>query len=250
MKEVYERLGCEYVNEFDCFQKIGTVDRLQEEFGAIYSLTKLCLEHEIETKGIITLTRFEQFAEILETTVPKTFDFKKYLAPELKERKNDGVLFAPYSDGRNRAYSMVRETYQMLSTENFVEVIGLWGMPTLSYEEFIRRIYDAQVVLTVDTGVLHFALALGTPVVALMGGSDDWSIIWQYRRFGEVKCRVLRSKVHNSECQRPCNYRRELGFSVNDKCTKPGNYSDCLNEISEQDILETVNDFIEQLGEK
>jgi hypothetical protein len=88
-------------------------------------------------------------------------------------------------------------------------------------------------------------MALGTPVIALMGGSDEWSVLHQYRRFGRMDYLVLRSGVMNDECKRPCSFQVERGYGGDkQKCTKLGSLSDCMNELEPEKIFETLQLFI------
>lgn len=245
MKPVFDRMGIALLDGADIYQQPGTIELLQEKYGVIYSCSLLCTEHEILTGGAVTKTRFEQFAERIETALPDEFDFCKWLLPERGEAEKEIVLFAPYSTHRPRSYSEVEKAFTCLSDAYETEFIGLLMQPALPFEGLMQKIYDARLVVSIDNGILHLALALGAPVLALLGGSDEWSIVRQYgkyRSMGDVH--VLRSQIRNSECERPCSFQKARGFDVNHKCTKPGSFADCLNEILPEDISSAVTNFL------
>ena len=73
-RPIFEAIGCKFFDE-----------SLQEGadlsyYGAIYKLFMWLTDHEADCgAGPIQLTRFEQFARLIDTTVPESFDFRKYL---------------------------------------------------------------------------------------------------------------------------------------------------------------------------
>lgn len=245
MKPVFDRMGIAFVDGAENYQQPGTIELLQEKFGAIYSIMGLCTEHETETSGAITLSRFEQFARCIETTVPNEFNFRSFLWPEITTPYKKNVIFAPYSDHRRRCYGQVEKAYALLSKDYETQCIGLFMQPKLSFADLINEIYNAGLIVAIDNGMLHLALALGRPVIAIFGGSDEFSIVWQYGKYRNIDdVRVLRSPITNSECERPCSFQKARGFDINDKCTKPGSFADCLNEILPDDISNAVIEFL------
>lgn len=227
--------------------QLGTIEILQKEYSEIFNYGQFCLEHEEETKGNLTLTRLEQFAKALETSVPEKFDFSKFF--ELGEKKKDKVLLATWSRSRCRAYGQTEELYDLFyeaynegAIDIIPECIGLYMQPQKEFKELIQEIYSAALVVAIDNGILHLALALGTPVLALMGGSDEWAIIHQYRRFGINNYEIIRSSVKNKECERPCSFQLERGYGRNNKCST--GHSDCMDEILPEDIYWKAKQFL------
>lgn len=245
---IYDKLKLTFIDGKDTIEVHGTIDKLQKEFGAIYSfgLRASSIEHEQKTNGIVIQTRFEQFAECLETTVPKEFDFLQFFDLRKTEEKKK-IIVSPYSTTRSRKYGLDFELHNLFweaHNESVIEYepkfIGLFLQP--HEEDIINTIYNAKCVIAIDNGILHLALALGTPVVALMGGSDEWSIVHQYRRFGKMNYSVVRSEIRNKECKRPCSFQEQRGFGVNGKCS--GATTDCMDEITPERILEEVQNLL------
>jgi len=82
--------------------------------------------------------------------------------------------------------------------------------------QLVHVLQHASVVITCDTGPMHLAVALNTPVVALFGPSDP-------RRTGPFKGRVVRARV---DCA-PCNRKT---------CPDPV----CMRHIGPQAVIEQV----------
>ena len=82
--------------------------------------------------------------------------------------------------------------------------------------ELVHVLQNASVVVTCDTGPMHLAVALDTPVVALFGPSDP-------RRTGPFKGRVIKA---SADCA-PCNRKT---------CPDPV----CMRHIGPQAVVEQV----------
>lgn len=242
---IFERMGIEVVDGIDEVGALGTIDILQTQFGAIYDMYKFLLVHDQEDGGTITKSRFQQCADILETTLPDKFDFKTYLLPNADAPKREKIVFAPRSYAKQRSYPFIEEGFQALDSVWETQCIGLFQQPNLSFEELIQTIYDAKCVISVDTGILHLALALETPTVAIMGGTDEYGIVYPYGKYvSTVNVAVLRSHTTDKTCQRPCSYHSSRGYGINGKCSS--GYTDCMNEILPEQILETVFNLIKE----
>jgi heptosyltransferase III len=96
----------------------------------------------------------------------------------------------------------------------------------LSMKELAVLLGQAKLVIAVDSAPMHVAAAMGTPVVAIFGPSND-------RQWGpwRVPHRVVRSARH--PCQ-PCN---------NAGCGGSG-MSDCLMTLPVESILAAVNELL------
>lgn len=87
--------------------------------------------------------------------------------------------------------------------------------------QLIHVLQHASVVITCDTGPMHLAVALNTPVVALFGPSDP-------RRTGPFKGRVIKAQA---ACA-PCNRKT---------CPDPV----CMRQIEPQPVVEQVKGLLQ-----
>ena len=87
---------------------------------------------------------------------------------------------------------------------------------------------NAAALVTVDTGTMHLAVALGTPVLALFGPTKP-SLTGPYSR--QIPHRVLISGV---DCQ-PC-----VGSPLQKKCT----FNRCMSGLEPERVLESMFDII------
>ena len=85
--------------------------------------------------------------------------------------------------------------------------------------KFLAALYNkADVVISTDTGPMHIAAAVDTPVVALFGPTAPW----RTGPFGE-KHTVIRGDLHCSPClKRQCETK------------------DCMKQITVEQVLEAV----------
>jgi ADP-heptose:LPS heptosyltransferase len=100
------------------------------------------------------------------------------------------------------------------------DVISLLGS---SLDQLVDAIQDARCVVSVDTGTMHLAAALGTPTIALFGPTSPkrtgpWS--------GTTQVKTLHLDL---DCQ-PC-----LGTELRKRCT----LNRCMGELPVQSVVET-----------
>lgn len=236
--QIFAQMGIDVVDGSDDVGSLGLMDILQAKFGAVYDMYKFLLKHDDETEGELTKSRFLQCADILETTLPKEFDFRSFF-PSYDQ--SDYILFAPRSYAKQRSYGMVEEAYDLLNAHYDTHCIGMFMQEELSYDDFIREVGSARCVVSVDTGVLLFALALGVPTIALMGPTDEWNIVYPFGKWMDLaNVKVVRSDSIDRSCKRPCSFQGARGYGVSGKCTQLGQYSDCLNEIHPEEIVKNI----------
>jgi hypothetical protein len=213
-------------------------------YGKVYSLSQWCIEHEKATEGKPTLTRFEQFAELIEGELPEEFYWIDHLLPRLylPEWKAGRVVLALDASMSHRSYPLRQSLVRQLRRGG-AHVTELGTLPsqhqTKTFLELIGLISEAAVVVSVDTGPLALALALGTPTVALFGPSDDVSILEQFARYRpSMSATVIRS-ANMGGCAGPCNWHN--GWKQNGKCLES---ADCMREIEVETVLETIRGMI------
>jgi lipopolysaccharide heptosyltransferase I len=87
-----------------------------------------------------------------------------------------------------------------------------------------RLFYQANAAVTTDTGPMHLAAAVGTPVAAVFGPTAPW----RTGPYG-ARHRVIRTKVSCSPC-----FRRQ--------CPNPK----CLTDLGVPEVLAAVNDILDR----
>ncbi|AEB08818.1 lipopolysaccharide heptosyltransferase I [Desulfobacca acetoxidans] len=102
-------------------------------------------------------------------------------------------------------------------------VLDLSGRTTV--KELARLMYQADAVVTTDTGPMHLAAAVGAPLVALFGPTAPW----RTGPFGPHQ--VIRTGIRCSPC-----FRR--------RCPQP----ECMNGIAVADVLPVVEQVLETAG--
>jgi ADP-heptose:LPS heptosyltransferase len=94
--------------------------------------------------------------------------------------------------------------------DSLLEMPGVHSLFGTSLPTLIRTLERARCVISVDTGTMHLATALGIPVIALFGPSD-FELTGPYS--SKVPCRVLTSGIDCQPCyqtplQRQCTFNR------------------------------------------
>lgn len=97
----------------------------------------------------------------------------------------------------------------------------------LSLNESLALIRDARILITNDTGVMHMAAAVHTPVVALFGPTTRQLGFFPFRARSEVIEKYL-------EC-RPCSYHGT------EHC--PKSHFRCMREIESRDVIRAAENM-------
>jgi lipopolysaccharide heptosyltransferase II len=105
------------------------------------------------------------------------------------------------------------------------EAVNLSGKTTL--KELACILYQSNLMITMDSGPMHIACAVNTPVVALFGPTAPW----RTGPFGENK-NVIRKDLPCSPC-----FKR--------KC--PEGHHRCMQEISIEDVLRACDEYLTQI---
>lgn len=102
---------------------------------------------------------------------------------------------------------------------------------SLSIDEVAAVLARCRVVVGVDTGLLHLAAAVGTPVVALFGPTD--CVRWGPTG---VPSRIARVEIDCAPC------RSHGGASC------PRQHHRCMRELRPADVAETLRDLLQAIG--
>lgn len=178
-------------------------------------------------------SRMEQFAEVLGVSLPEEFSWIDYWA--LGERSR-GAYTVFCGDSTDALRSLPVSNYDASHCIRLAEVSAggeqkSVGFFARDFRQLAALIYNAKAVISVDSGPLHLACALGTPVVALYGPTGE-TIGTQYERYLEVNQIVVRGK--KNKCTMPCYRNEKNGFS---RCSSL-RYGYCMSTITPKQIQE------------
>jgi hypothetical protein len=242
---------------------IGSFAQLALEYASVHSLVHWCIEHDEQTFGVPTTPRFEQIADFIGAKLPESYSWRDAFGMPANQLVSPLVIVALQSTSRERSFQDARrpipETRQQIADATGMECIVLgggnahkepWMFTAGSAQDLIQVIASAAVVVSVDNGILAIALALGVPVVAVFGPTDEYTIVWQFAQF--VDCsnvRVITSQTFTDECTAPCSLQPERGFGVNLKCMRDRSAMvDCYQSIPQHAITESVIELLSSLN--
>jgi hypothetical protein len=222
------------------------------EFGAFYSLNEWGVWKENEL-GYSPQDRMQWFAEILGLPLPASFSWSEVLGA--RKGVSTGVVFAPEStEGwRSLPPATARLVYDYLTSE-FGEITWLYSWPDHSpdkalktkcdsLESLIALVYNANVVIATESGVLNLATALGVPTVGMYGMTSPAHIINQF----EVFLPVVTESVFGAQpydesgaarCAMPCY--RNAGNGFKGKCCGDLDLPYCLEYIDPVSIVQST----------
>jgi len=144
----------------------------------------------------------------------KLWDNRKFalLADRLIEKYNACVIFT----GSQSDKSTIKDIMSFMSKK----AVNLAGETTL---KTLAAIYKkTKLLISTDTGPMHMAAAVGTPVIALFGPTASW----RTGPFGS-KHKILRSGLNCSPC-----FKRQCSTI------------DCMKQISVKQVMDTVNSIL------
>jgi hypothetical protein len=246
-RECYTSVGASFYD----YRSLGVSNTsdLLRDYGSGHYLSQWCLRHEHETDGMPTQSRFEQFAHWIGATLPDAFDWRATFASILSERQTrvDGgyIVTALTATSPHRSYQQAQTLYRELQRFPALPVIAFGDLPNEeraeSFAAMLRVIDGASVVVSVDTGPLQIALALGVRCVALFGGTHAGIVVGQYERYSDrVNAIVLQDRSEDDRCFRPCSFIQSRGFRNKGKCEK---CADCLESLTPQHIAGVARNY-------
>lgn len=232
---IFESLGCKIVPSIG----IGEMKEKLTEYHQIYSMKMWCIEHDFDSRGEITLTRFEQFARYLSVNLPEKFSFINHLLPNRKEPRRDIVYLSLVSSTVRRSYGREFELMKLFQGYDVRALggVGKNAVTAKSFAELVDLVYNAKCVIAVDNGILNLALALGVPTVGIFGPTDEKCIMGQFGRYLDMSKTVVVKTDKRYSCQMPCSFQPARGYGIKGKCLEES-YSDCLQDITAEEIFE------------
>lgn len=237
-------------------EKIGFLDNLRRDYGAIYSLSEWCLSHDAETEGRPAKGRIEQFCDAIGTSVPQGFDLGKALAPLIDSTQavvgdrierpplrlmtptprsgQPHIVVALTASSPRRSYGLRFELLRWLRASycNRITYLGRedeGGVMVKDIGTLVAAVASADIVVSVDTGVLAIALALGIPTVALLGGTRTATVVDTFKPYVQGRCVVVRTEREYSKCDGACSHHPAQGFD--DRCSQE-RPTECMIDIT------------------
>ncbi len=187
--------------------------------------------------GYCPATRQEQFAEIVRVSLPESFSYVDYLAP----RKIESEPYIVFSGN-------AVETFRSLPAQKEAELYGALSekhsvirLPRVhvsrsaasgarsSLRDFINLIYNAKAVVSVDSGPLHLACALGISAVGLFGLTGP-------EVYAGYNANMKPVYGKPSHCMMPCYRKHQKGF----KYCEDRRIANCMETI---DVAEVLSDL-------
>lgn len=245
-RSLYERAGCKF---FDESQKLFMRDLLPR-YGQVYGMIEWSIDDDNATLGNSTTDRVSLFASWFDLKRPNSFDYPSALGAKTDDamRDLDLVIFAPQSSSIYRQFPREEYLYHRLK-KTYPELLWL-GSHRRQGERHIadfgtltELVANATAVLATDNGIMHMASALGTPVFAVFGGTDE-SIVCEpydlYNPADAAKRRYIRANPKHADCHYPCSFSESRGFHVDGKCKE---FADCMMDIDTEYLLSSFNNF-------
>lgn len=120
---------------------------------------------------------------------------------------------------------------EFIRSETSAEVLALCGLTSI--QESALLIEHSSFVISNDTGMMHIAAALKKSIISLWGSTIPAFGMYPY--YGDENIVNVRSELDNLPC-RPCS---KIGF---DKC--PKRHFNCMNQMDETDLIETIKSLL------
>jgi lipopolysaccharide heptosyltransferase II len=159
--------------------------------SALAAVDKLLQEHSITDKT--RLVAFNPSARWQSKLWPEE-KFAELAELAANEISDSTIVFIGNAEERIRVESVARAS--RLRPDRFLNTAGRTSLSELT--ELLRR---CAVLVTNDSGPMHIAAAIGTPIVALFGATDP-ALTGPYSH-GGVRHKILRSGISCSPCLKP-----------------------------------------------
>lgn len=236
--------------------KVVTIDKgRREKRDLVKKHTNIQLKTTVQ-RYIDTLERANLKVNIVTPTLKKhTTPLPKSLIQAIGEKEGTWIGIAPFAKHKGKAYplEMMERVMDILATnEDYFFFIfsgggqereqakALAGRYRNAVEVFGKMLLDGELKLianidcmvTMDSGAMHFASAVGTPVVSIWGATHPHA---GFLGFGQDEKNVIQCEM---DC-RPCS------IFGNKPCYKGGdNAYECMTSISPEVVAEKVIEVI------
>lgn len=241
----FEPLGAtvEHVDQDEV--RMGWTDRNRHRFDFMYSVKQWCFG-TTPLEGPL-LTRFEQFAQSIDGSLPETFSWIQHLTPvDLYKNAPESlrpIVLAPYAESLHRSYMWAHTLKQRMAEHLDAPIVQLgpvkWRDYVPTFQDLVNVIYSSRLVVTVDTGALALALAMKKPVVAVFGPTDERTYALQFSKYHPILLRRLRAESgHAFACH--C----KLDPAHQDRCTL---YARCMTDILPIEIVNACEQMMKEV---
>lgn len=178
--------------------------------------------------------RFEQLAELLDVSVPESFDYVAALKPNVTSDSYILMNVESRELMRSLTDTQALELYELLSEDSRVvwlsETSGDPRVRCNTAQELIDLVYNAKHVVGIDNGVMHLACAFKKPVT-IAGGMTDVRLI-----FEQYKTPLSVIQTSHNECISPCYRLPQNGFT-NKLCCGKYERPACLGSLNVSSLL-------------
>lgn len=225
---------------------MGDGDRISTKTVVNLSVPCPAAEYESKANPHIRLNRIEVFALAMGSYTPQrprlyvSNEEKEWGYEWIEERFGDvgmvvGLAHRCAPDGTWRDYPHWEKLIGRLD-EIGIQVVHLdqfddahVSTKGLGLRQLIGVMSHMDLVVSVDTGLLHIAGGLGVPILGLFGPTD-----------GKVRCNRYDAEILTGECpQMPCWYNY---------CVSPGKPAPCMKRISVDEIVRRIDEMIGRRG--
>lgn len=235
-RKCWESVGATFFDIRETF--FGWVPMNAHKYGKIYSLSQWSVWDE-NIYGYSQIERFQYFAELIEAELPTSFSWIEKLQPK-KRDSEPYVLYAPESTGKWRTMRTWKHWllyYQLrFKYKNLVWVGYNNGHRCDSFQEMIDLVFNAELVIGMDSAILTLAIAFGVKFVGLFGFTGYDKGFEQFKRYIPINGKFIQGD-NGKHCISPCYGSEEKGFR-NNKCCGHYDYPKCLETITLQQIGE------------
>jgi len=231
------------------------------EFDVTVDLYCPALRHEIDTRGAVSKDRIELFCEAAGAppstprfaVTPSEHAWAEGWYEAAGYAPSRTIALQPFSTTVLRDWRLARwqELVAALRARRFnvlamdgnvgrLDALDCRRAEGLGVPQMAALLRRAALLVSVDSGLLHLAAAVDTPVIGLFGSTDGRVICRHYARALPLCARELGAAAHvDPACHAPCYMRPERGFRYD--CGVAG--CAVMERISVGHVLDAVSGF-------
>jgi ADP-heptose:LPS heptosyltransferase len=204
-----------------------------------------CGLHEDKMGHRPILNRIENFAELMSVSPSKPII---KLAPTDRDLSGYGKNFIMIQVKTEMATKhwnigkvqelvdrVVKELgYSVICIDKEIEMKNCFNTKGLSLLEIGHLLKRSKAVISWDSGIMHYALAMDIPTVCLFGPTNGRLTLKYYHGWSLIQ------KLQKDDCFRPCYYNTE-----NNKFRCSERTGDCIDEITTDDVITNLKQILD-----